>query len=514
MKRHLLWTGMGMLCALSVLLATTCAFPAVKPTVVVVGFDITVPGLQYEETLPAALTDLMINALINSNRFRVFERRKLEALLTEQGFQHYSGLVDPSTAVQLGRMLGANFVITGSITGLSHRGGGGVRFGPVAVGESSTTVTITVRIVDVATGEILYSEVKRKKAKGSTVGLAIGPMDFYSRTSQDIITAVNAACEEIVAAFVARMDQGIGELAQLAPQGYVVQVKGNTVYLNLGKDSGIVVGDRLRIYRPGEAIVDPKTGEVLDQELIFVAEARVSRVKDRVSEAVVLRKTGVISPEDIVEVAKGEADETLSPGEGESSATASFEEEPAVVASSEKEEPPALDLTESEEPASFSEEVPPSEAPGEEVPEGELPDTTVFEGKTVQYYREFYPKGGGLKVEYTYYLENDTKVEHGMFTKYYDNGQIMIQGTYRDGKKDGLWKEYLRNGVPKTEGTYKNGVREGLWIIYYPGGKKHFEGMYRNGEKDGEWIEYAGDGSVFERVVYKDGKVVSKKREE
>jgi curli biogenesis system outer membrane secretion channel CsgG len=482
-----------------VLFCVSPVFPVVKPTVVVVGFDITVPGLQYEETLPAALTDLMINALINSNRFRVFERRKLEALLTEQGFQHYSGLVDPSTAVQLGRMLGAHYVMTGSITGISHRGGGGVRMGPVAFGESATLVTLTVRIVDVATGEILYSEVKQKKAKGSTVGLAIGPVDFYSRTSQDIITAVNAACEEIVATFIERMDQGVGELAQLPLQGYVVQTRGNTVYLNLGKDSGIVVGDVVRIYHPGEAIVDPKTGEVLDQELIFVAEARVSRVKDRVSEALVLRRTGTVSPEDVVEVVGRETGEPVPQ-----------REESAISVSIETEAPPDT----REEPSSFPEETAPPKTQEAESPEEPLPEETTFEGKTVQYYRQFYPKGGGLKVEYTYYLANGKMVEHGVFTKYYDNGQIMIQGTYLDGKKEGVWKEYLRNGIPKTEGTYKNGVREGLWITYYPGGKKHFEGMYRNGEKDGEWIEYAGDGSIFARIVYKNGKVVSKKMEE
>jgi antitoxin component YwqK of YwqJK toxin-antitoxin module len=63
------------------------------------------------------------------------------------------------------------------------------------------------------------------------------------------------------------------------------------------------------------------------------------------------------------------------------------------------------------------------------------------------------------------------------------------------------------------EGTYKNGVKEGLWTVFYPSGRKHFEGMYRNGVRDGEWIEYAGDGSIFTRIVYQNGKVVSKKRE-
>ncbi len=125
----------------------------------------------------------------------------------------------------------------------------------------------------------------------------------------------------------------------------------------------------------------------------------------------------------------------------------------------------------------------------------------------MSYYREFYP-GGELKLEYTYYIEEGKKVEHGIFTKWYDNGQIMIQGTYRHGKKDGVWRECLRNGVPKTEGTYKEGVKEGLWVIFYPGGKKHFEGMYHNDQRDGEWIEYGGDGSVFARTVYEKGRVV------
>ncbi|MGQ9622554.1 MAG: toxin-antitoxin system YwqK family antitoxin [Candidatus Caldatribacteriaceae bacterium] len=105
-------------------------------------------------------------------------------------------------------------------------------------------------------------------------------------------------------------------------------------------------------------------------------------------------------------------------------------------------------------------------------------------------------------------------MEHGTFTKWHENGKIMIQGTYRNGKKDGLWRECLRDGTPKIEGTYKNGVKEGLWTVFYlSSSQKHFEGMYQNGERDGEWIEYAGDGSVFARIAYKKEKVVSRKRE-
>ncbi|HZK12269.1 MAG TPA: CsgG/HfaB family protein [Atribacterota bacterium] len=41
--------------------------------------------------LSQVATDLMINALIKTERFRVFERIKLDAVLKEQDFQAYSG---------------------------------------------------------------------------------------------------------------------------------------------------------------------------------------------------------------------------------------------------------------------------------------------------------------------------------------------------------------------------------------------------------------------------------------
>ena len=61
---------------------------------------------------------------------------------------------------------------------------------------------------------------------------------------------MNVACEEIVTTFVERMDEGIGEFASRPIEGYVVQVSGNTIYLNLGRDSGIKVGDLVRIFHP------------------------------------------------------------------------------------------------------------------------------------------------------------------------------------------------------------------------------------------------------------------------
>jgi len=101
-----------------------------------------------------------------------------------------------------------------------------------------------------------------------------------------------------------KIDQGGGPSLVPTLEDYVVKVSGNTVYINLGKSLGIMVGDRINISYEGETIVDPKTGEILERELILVAEARVTRVKDKLSEAIITSKTKgmAVSEEDVVEV--------------------------------------------------------------------------------------------------------------------------------------------------------------------------------------------------------------------
>jgi hypothetical protein len=54
--------------------------------------------------------------LVNSGKFRIVDRRRLDQIRNEQNFQ-LSGDVDDNSAVSIGNMLGANIVITGEITG-------------------------------------------------------------------------------------------------------------------------------------------------------------------------------------------------------------------------------------------------------------------------------------------------------------------------------------------------------------------------------------------------------------
>ena len=300
-----------------ILVASNLGFSAELPRVAVIGFDSTSPGYLWsiDSELSKAATDLMINALVNTNHFRVFERTKLDAILQEQDFQVTSGRVDPSTAVKIGKMIGVDSIVTGSITSIVFSKSGGITLGPVNLKKSVATVTIMVRAINVTTGEIIFSEVKKGTTSKSGISIRIpvaGGLGLSSESVVDIFSAIEDVCHQVAVEFVAKIDSNvmIASSSSLSLEGYVVKVDSTSsgeitqVYINLGVNSGIKVGDEIKISQEGEVILDPKTQEVLDRELILVAQARIIQVKENISIALVTTKFSNLSimPTDIVEV--------------------------------------------------------------------------------------------------------------------------------------------------------------------------------------------------------------------
>jgi curli biogenesis system outer membrane secretion channel CsgG len=300
-----------------ILFASNLGFSAELPRVAVIGFDSTSPGYLWsiDSELSKAATDLMINALVNTNRFRVFERNKLEAILQEQDFQVSSGRVDPSTAVKIGKMIGVDSIVTGSITSIVFSKSGGITLGPINLKKSVATVTIMVRAINVTTGEIIFSEVKKGTTSKSGISIRIpvaGGLGLSSESVVDIFSAIEDVCQQVAVEFAAKIDSNvmIASSSSLSLEGYVVKVDSTSsgeitqVYINLGVNSGIKVGDEIKISQEGEVILDPKTQEVLDKELILVAQARIIQVKENISIALVTTKFSNLSimPTDIVEV--------------------------------------------------------------------------------------------------------------------------------------------------------------------------------------------------------------------
>ncbi|MDK2895924.1 MAG: hypothetical protein PWP04_44 [Candidatus Atribacteria bacterium] len=301
------------------LLSSLPTFSQERPKVAVVAITSTAPGYSWRSDSPLSIaaTDLMINALVNSNRFRLFERAKLEAIMQEQNFQHFSGMVDQSTAVQLGKMIGVGTIVTGTVTNVSVSSGSGFQIGPVKVRKRSAKVSMTIRFIDVTTGEILYSASESCKDSASSVSTRLpvaipGGVGFSEESAADILTAIEEICNNVVTSFIEKMDENIARIEAAPLEGYVVQVRSTSsgnitqVYINLGESSTIKVGDEVRIYREGDVIRDPKTNEILDRELIVIATGTVRVVKEKLSEVMITEKfsSREIRQEDIVQVVR------------------------------------------------------------------------------------------------------------------------------------------------------------------------------------------------------------------
>ncbi len=54
---------------------------------------------------------------------------------------------------------------------------------------------------------------------------------------------------------------------------------------------------------------------------------------------------------------------------------------------------------------------------------------------------------------------NEAHQNHGKWTQWYASGQIMSEGSYKDGKKSGKWTFWKVNGEISSEDSYKNGKK-------------------------------------------------------
>jgi len=68
---------------------------------------------------------------------------------------------------------------------------------------------------------------------------------------------------------------------------------------------------------------------------------------------------------------------------------------------------------------------------------------------------------------------------------------------------------YCENGKVIHEGSFNNGKKDGEWITYYKGEKIKSKGNFKNGKKDGIWITYDKSGKIESKEIYNDGKITN-----
>jgi len=168
-----------------------------KIPIVVMDFDTRVPGHGYR--VGQGASDMLITALVKTKKYRVYERNKLKSIMKEQKLQ-MSGAVDASTAVQIGKLVGAKYIITGAVTEFGIKKSGAHGAGYFSVGKKAYRATVDVRVVSVKTGEIVFADTGSGilKSKAVTV-LGFGGGESYDekKASESMRMAIDDVMSRI-----------------------------------------------------------------------------------------------------------------------------------------------------------------------------------------------------------------------------------------------------------------------------------------------------------------------------
>ena len=225
------------------------------------------------DRLGAAAADELATQLVRSGRFSVIERRVLEAILAEQDLGA-SGPVNASTAAELGKVLGVQLMVTGSITQFSVEskrvgiGGIGGRF-------TEAESIVDVRVVNTVTAEILV--VAEGEGKKRLVGIQINNVDFEQNFDEGLAQeALRPAIEEAVEEIVDQASSFEG-LKPVMPPASIVGNRGDDYYIDRGQNFGIAVGQRFAVMSVVDEIKDAQ-GNVLDRITDRVGLLEVTRV--------------------------------------------------------------------------------------------------------------------------------------------------------------------------------------------------------------------------------------------
>jgi curli biogenesis system outer membrane secretion channel CsgG len=248
------------------------------------------------------ISDLLVKHLVKDGTYSVIERRALDKILAEQNFSN-SDRANPSSAAKIGKLLGVDAIIVGSITqfggenkntkiGGGGGGWGGFGMGGVGLKKSKAIVALDARIVDIDTGEILaVAEGKGESSRSGTSlmggggnwhGFGGGGVDFSSSGFEETIIgeAIKAAVQQMSSGVIAGNTKLATRTVNVSGQVAFVELANHQVVLNVGAKNGLKVGDKLTVERVSQEIKDPATGAVLRRMSSKIGTVEVSDVDE------------------------------------------------------------------------------------------------------------------------------------------------------------------------------------------------------------------------------------------
>ena len=109
-----------------------------------------------------SITDTISTKLLQSGKFRFADMTKVEQVMEQLNYQQSAGLVDPNTAAQFGRQIGAEYMMYGNFSSIVKRDGRAM----------DVYYKFTLKLMSVETGIVEWMDEKeiRKTSEKKLIG--------------------------------------------------------------------------------------------------------------------------------------------------------------------------------------------------------------------------------------------------------------------------------------------------------------------------------------------------------
>ena len=250
------------------ILGTSLVSEAAMKTVAVGNF---VDGThsRYGKMICEQLQSSIQNGLVQNKNYTVVERSNLDQIFKELGLQN-SGVVDSSSAIEIGNLSGADYTLMGKVVEAEIN-----PYNNLAYEGLKGKVAVSVQIVDNTTGRIISSDMISDTDSSATKN------NLKSFIKSDLVPghmSVNRdnAAEKVANKVLERMN----DMNPLVGMVVAVNTDEDTVTFDLGYDDGVKKGDIYTIYTETEPIVHPVTGEILGVDEKYVGTVKVEEVRN------------------------------------------------------------------------------------------------------------------------------------------------------------------------------------------------------------------------------------------
>ncbi|HEY5766021.1 MAG TPA: CsgG/HfaB family protein, partial [Candidatus Deferrimicrobiaceae bacterium] len=200
--------------------------------------------------LGGAVQDILMTELAKSGLFILVSRGSdLDLVMDEQDFAK-SDVVRAGTGAKSGEVLGLNAIVTGAVSQFGVK----QKSATYLLGASkvqTAEATVDVRVIDATTGQVIFADSGTGVyEESSTRVLGIGGAKGYDETMEG--KALRASIAKFIDNMIARMEK-------IEWTGKIASVDGGEFVVNAGGKTGLLKGDRLRVYGEGREVIDPDT---------------------------------------------------------------------------------------------------------------------------------------------------------------------------------------------------------------------------------------------------------------